>query len=103
MNFWVLLYRGAWIILAILAVVLVISIYLPQYGELKEAERKQASIEADIRDQEEILQLLKMKQERLMSDPRFLEKIVREEFGMAKEGESVIKFIEDQPRTAPAR
>ena len=36
-------------------------------------------------------------QERLESDPRFVEKIAREDLGYAKEGEIVFKFVEEAP------
>ena len=97
MNIWVLIYRFAWVTLGVLAVVLLFSIFVPQIRQYQEIQRKQTSLQDDIRLQEEILQHLKMKQEKLKNDPRFLERIVREEFGMAKKGETVVKFVEDDP------
>ena len=40
------------------------------------------------------LRLLKWKQEKLQEDPRFIEKIAREDLGYAKPGETVFRFEE---------
>lgn len=99
MNFWVLIYRIAWIAVAILVVVGVIFMFLPQIEQQRELQRKEAQLQEEVRLEEELLQHLKRQQERLRSDPRFIEKIAREEFGLAKPGETVFKFVDEEPQT----
>ena len=39
--------------------------------------------------------MLRLKQERLQEDPRFVEKIARENLGYAKPGETIFRFVDD--------
>ena len=43
-----------------------------------------------------ILIVLKLKQEKLQEDPRFIEKIAREDLGYAKPGETVFRFVDEE-------
>lgn len=99
MNFWVVIYRVGWVALAILAVVAAASTFIPQISRYQELRRKEAVLQQDIQLEEEMLRHLKEQQERLATDPRFVERIAREEFGYAKPGETVFKFVEERPQT----
>jgi cell division protein FtsB len=99
MNFWVLIYRIGWIALAILLVIAVTSMFLPQIKQYQELRRKEAVLQEDIRLEEDMMKHLKDQQQRLQTDPRFVEKIAREEFGFAKPGETVFKFVDEEPTT----
>ena len=100
MNFWVFIYRVALVAVGILVVIGVIFMFLPQIEQQRELQRKEAQLQEEVRLEEELLQHLKRQQERLRSDPRFVEKIAREEFGLAKPGETVFKFVDEEPQTA---
>ncbi|MFH0954283.1 MAG: septum formation initiator family protein [Verrucomicrobiota bacterium] len=99
MNFWVLTYRIGWIALGILLVVALVSVFLPQIRQYQELRHREAVLQSDIRLEEEMLKHLKQQQERLQSDPRFVERIAREELGYAKPGETVFKFLDDAAPT----
>ncbi len=99
MNIWSLIYRISWIALIILGVILLAAMFWPQIRHYRELQRKEAALAADIRMEEEILKHLKAQQERLKSDPRFVEKIAREELKLAKPGETIFKFAEDEPQS----
>ena len=99
MNVWVLIYRTGWMVLAILFVVAVISIFAPQVRQYRELQHKDAQAQRDAQLEEEMLRHLKEQQERLKTDPRFVERIAREEIGLAKPGEIVVKFSDDETRT----
>jgi cell division protein FtsB len=103
MSFWVLIYRIAWIAVAILIVVGIVFMFLPQIEQSRELQRKEAQLQEEIRLEEELLQHLKRQQDRLRSDPRFIEKIAREELGLAKPGETVFKFVDEEPPPAPSK
>jgi cell division protein FtsB len=96
MNFWVLIYRVGWIALAVLVVVATIAMFVPQFKQYSELRRKEAALQDEIRLEEEIVKHLKDQQERLKSDPRFIEKLAREELGYAKPGETVFRFTDDE-------
>lgn len=99
MNFWVLLYRIGWVAFAILVVIAVISLFVPQINQYREMRRRDAALQEEIRLKEEILRHLKDQQDRLRSDPRFIEKIAREEFGFARPGETVFRFVDEDRST----
>ena len=92
MNFWVLIYRIGWVALGILLVIALVSIFLPQIMQYQELRHREAILQEDIRLEDEMLKHLKEQQERLKSDPRFVERMAREELGYAKPGEIVFKF-----------
>jgi cell division protein FtsB len=96
MNVWVLIYRFAWSLLAILALVGLFYVFYPPVRRIHEMQKKEAKLEEEVRFDEEIVNHLKSKQEKLMNDPRFVEKIAREELGYAKPGETVFKFVDDE-------
>ena len=50
----------------------------------------------DIQREAEQLRMLKLKQEKLQEDPRFIEKIAREDLGYAKPGETVFRFVDEE-------
>ena len=95
MNFWVLIYRVGWITLAVLVVVAVIAMFVPQVRHHNELRRHEAALQDEIRLEEEILKHLQKQQKLLSEDPRFVEKIAREELGYAKPGETVFRFTDD--------
>lgn len=102
MNFWVMIYRAGWAALAVLVAIMLSAIFVPQIKQYHELRRKEAAIQDDLRLEEEILQHLKEQQEKLQTDPRFVEKVAREELGFAKPGETVFKFVDEEPQTRPA-
>ena len=60
----------------------------------RELRAREAALRLDIQKEAEQLRLLKWKQEKLQEDPRFIEKIAREDLGYAKPGETVFRFEE---------
>jgi len=96
MNYWVMIYRIGWITLSILVVVAVIAMFVPQFKQYNELRRKESALQDEIQLEEEIVKHLKDQQERLKSDPRFIEKLAREELGYAKPDETVFRFTDDE-------
>ena len=99
MNYWVMIYRIGWITLAVLVVIAVTAMFVPQFKQYHELRRKEAVLQDEIRIEEDIIKHLRDQQERLKSDPRFVEKLARKELGYAKPGETVFRFTDDE---APA-
>lgn len=88
------------ILIAILVAIGVAAIFAPQIGRYRELRRKEAALREEIRLEQEILRHLQEQQQRLMTDPRFVEKVAREELRYVKPGETVFKFVEDEPTTS---
>ena len=99
MNFWKFIYRlGLIACILLAAAIVVLRFYLPKIREQRRLRAEKAAIELDIQQEAEQLRMLKLKQEKLQEDPRFIEKIAREDLGYAKPGETVFRFVdEDQP------
>ncbi len=100
MNIWVFIYRTGWIALGILATIGIMSMFTPKVREYREHQKKIEIGLEEKRLEEEMIKHLRTQQERLRSDPRFVEKIAREELGYAKPGETVFKFVDDEPQTS---
>ena len=99
MNFWKFIYRlGLIACILLAAAIVVLRFYLPKIREQRRLRAEKAAIELDIQKEAEQLRMLKLKQEKLQEDPRFIEKIAREDLGYAKPGETVFRFVdEEQP------
>ncbi len=98
MNIWPAIYRFACITLAILVVIAIASVFMPKIRQERELQRRAQQLAQEIEIDKELVQILKTKSEKLKNDPRFLERVAREELGLAKPGETVFKFI-DEPAT----
>ena len=102
---WIGVIRLARIAGLLLACVFVFSMFYPKYIKYTELERRQNVLEEQHRKEMEKLTSLKHKQDMLRSDRDFAERVAREEFGYAKPGEKIIKFIDDrdQESTTPTQ
>ncbi|MCB1070925.1 MAG: septum formation initiator family protein [Verrucomicrobia bacterium] len=97
MTVWALIYRiSAGLLIALVCIGLFILFY-PKFKQFNDYSGRKLRLQEEIHEQEELLRHLRMKQERLMNDPRFVEKIAREELGWAKPGEVVFRFVDEQP------
>ena len=96
MNFWRNLYRVFLVLAFGLVVVIVIRFFVPKFQEEQRLRRQLEEARADVQRTAETLRQLKLKQERLREDPRYVEKIAREELGLAKPGETVFRFVEEE-------
>lgn len=92
MNFWVILYRFAWVVFIALVLCGLMSIFLPSLRENQERQRRASVREEEIRNKEESIQQLRRQQERFLTDPKFVEDVAREEFGKARPGETIFRF-----------
>ena len=98
MNVWKFTQRLSLLAIVALTVGIVLRLFLPLLERQKELRAKEAALREDIQTEAEQLRMLKLKQEKLQEDPRFIEKIAREDLGYAKPGETVFRFVdEDKP------
>lgn len=94
MNLWLTIYRLACAAFAIVLVIVIIALFLPKIRQIQERQRKAAVIEEENRAKEQITKQLREQQERFVSDPKYVERVAREELGKAKPGETIFRFIE---------
>lgn len=103
MNIWTLMIRLSWTALIIIGLVGLGGVFYPKIRQYRDIQQREGQLREEVRLEEEMLRYLKTKQERLHNDPRFVEKIAREELGLAKPGETVFKFLDDPPTNAQSR
>ncbi len=94
---WPLIQKVALIVIAILVVALGISKIVPRVKQYHDLQKVEAERAGEVRAEQETLAQLKKNQDRLRTDPHFVERVAREEIGMAKPGELVFKFVDEAP------
>jgi cell division protein FtsB len=94
MNFWVLVYRFAWILVIVLCVIAAICVFLPKCHSFQDLQQKKLTLaEGNARLDARVRQLEK-DQDRFRTDPEFVERVARQQ-GMAKPGETIFKFADN--------
>jgi cell division protein FtsB len=86
--------RIAWSVIGVVVVYMVFNTFYPQYQEYVKLQEREAALQTEYQLQEERLKLLKEYQILMESDAQFAEKIARENLGMVKPGETIIKFVD---------
>lgn len=80
-----------WILVCVVSLVFLISSGISGYRKNQELERTMAELQAQIRDLEGQNDLLRREKDALANDPAYLERIMRKELRMGREGERVIR------------
>ena len=96
MNVWKFTQRICLIASVALLIAIVVSFFLPLIDRQKELRAREVALQQDIQKEAEQLRLLKLKQQKLQEDPRFVEQIAREDWNYAKPGETIFRFTEDE-------
>lgn len=91
MNFWVALYRFAWIVVIVSCVIAVVCVFLPKAHSYRELQKRKMALEEANARMEARIRQLDLNQQRFRNDPEFVERIAREQ-GMAKPGETIFRF-----------
>ena len=97
LGIWDKLTKAVVFLLIIAALIAVAVWYLPL---IKQNERMRAIIlqlEGEVAEQEKIAQRRKLQIEAMRNDPETVERYTREKLGLAKVGETVIRFEEADP------
>lgn len=96
MSFWHGMWRVSLVCGIVLAAVIGWRVFEPKLEEMRRLEAELARARADVQQTAAKLRELKAKQERLRTDPQYVEKVAREELGYSKPGETVFKFEEEE-------
>jgi len=92
MNIWLTLYRIATAAFIVVVIVAIIGAFLPKIRQNQEQQRKITALEEETRLKEESVKNLRKQQEQFATDPKYIEKLAREELGKAKAGETIYRF-----------
>ena len=98
MNVWKFTQRICLLAIIGLVVGIVLRLFLPLLDRQEALRAQEETLRQDIQREAEHLRQLRLKQEKLQEDPRFVEKIAREDLNYAKPGETIFRFVdEDKP------
>ena len=95
MNPWKTIIAICWVLLLLLLFGMSWHLFRPLIERQQSLRARQEELRRDIQKSAEDLRMLRLKQEKLQTDPAFIERIAREELGYAKPGETVFKFVDD--------
>lgn len=102
MNFWLLLYRFGWLAVLALSLAGLWAVFVPPYRQRQQLQKHEQQVRDEVRLEEEMLAHLKRQQERLLTDSNFVEHVAREELGVVRPGELVVRFSAGATSTPPA-
>ena len=85
-DHWAKVYRFAWGILFVVLLVALVCIFLPKCREVQKYQKKKIELTDQKRKKEMDIQQLKKKQQKVKTDPKFVESVARDG-ARVKEGE----------------
>ncbi len=100
MNIWVAIYRMSWVLIIGMIVVALVKLWTPKWKEMQEYRRRQQELAREIALEEEMIQLLRRKQERFRTDPAFVERLAHD-LGLARSNEILVRVITEPATAAP--
>ncbi len=100
MSYWVVIYRVGWLALVVLGVVGASVVFVPKWNEYRDYQRRNSEMAREVALEDEMLKLLKGKQDRFRTDPRFLERIAHD-LGLARSNEVLFRIHQDGAPVLP--
>lgn len=94
MSTWNIISRMASFALGALVLIGMGFMFVPLIQQDQEYQRREDHLRSEIQAKQERIRELQLKQERFESDPAFLERVAHE-FGLAKPGETLFRFIDE--------
>ena len=96
MTYWEWIYRTMWIALGVLAAIGILCLFGPRISRYEDFRQRETELREEIRMEEEIIKHLRLQQQRLQADPRFLERLAHEQ-GLARTNEVLFQVPEGEP------
>ena len=100
-NLWSIVFHISLGVVIVVSAIGVLYIFVPEYSRMTELQRKKEVLQAKNAGIESRIHDFQTRQNRFRSDPRFVERLVREQFGMVRENELIYKVIHDSPEIGP--
>ncbi len=100
-NIWSYVFTVSLVVVIVVSAIGLLYIFIPEYTRMNELQRKKEDLQAKNAGLEMRIHDYQTRQARFRSDPRFVERLVREQFGMVRENELIYKVIHDTPEAAP--
>ena len=100
-NIWTFIFRLSVGVVAVVTAIGVLYIFVPEYSRMAELQQKKEELLAKNQASEAQIHDFQNRQNLFHTDPRFVERLVREQFGMVRENETIYKVIHDTPPPVP--
>jgi hypothetical protein len=100
MSYWIVIYRVGWVALVALGLVGASVAFVPKWKEYREYQRRSSEMAREEALEQEMINLLKAKQERFRTDPRFVVRIAHD-LGLARSNEVIFRFQQEAPTLRP--
>ncbi len=103
MSVWTVIYRLSCLTIAGMLAVGVARLVWPKWREIQEYRRRRDELAREIALEEEMIRILRRKQERFRTDPAFVERLAHD-LGLARSNEVLFRIVAEPPvSAAPAR
>ncbi len=100
MDFWKLIYRFSWTLLAVLVVIGLTLVFAPKLRSIAQLREKKNMLTAENEALEAQIRATREKQRRFTTEPSYVERTARE-IGMVRPGETVYVFTNQAGRPSP--
>lgn len=94
MNLWKFIYRMSAAVVVLVVVAVILRFFYPKWSEYRSAQAERARLQEEIRLNQELIRVYKLKQERFKNDPEFVERMAHE-IGLAKDNEIIFRLQEE--------
>jgi cell division protein FtsB len=96
-SVWQQLNRVLRALLAIAFLLVIVSLFLPQYKRLKQSRGEIETLQGQVNEQKMVLARQTREVNLLKTDPTYLETIARDRLDLMKEGETIFRLEQSQP------
>jgi len=94
MNLWLLSYRISTAVFIVVLIIVVGKYFVPKIRQGQALQKIEAAKTETNQGYEENIRVIQDKVTRFNSDPKYVERVAREELGKAKEGETIFRYSE---------
>ena len=95
-TIWQQLNRVLRFLLAIAFLLVIVSLFLPQYKKIKQSRAEIDALQSQVTEQKMLLARQTREVNLLKTDPEYLETIARDRLDLMKEGETIFRLEESQ-------
>ena len=97
-TIWQRLNRVLRVLLTIAAILVIVSLFLPQYKKLLQSRNDIDTLQVQVTAQRTLLARQTREVNLLMTDPTYLETIARDRLDLMKEGETIFRLESQSPK-----
>ena len=94
---WQQLNRVLRVLLAVAVLLVIVSLFLPQYKKIKQSRAEIEALQAQVTEQKMLLARQTREVSLLKTDPGYLETIARDRLDLMKEGETIFRLEQSAP------